>query len=57
MENSTEIFSAMETILLEAATTKGWSDVKKSQIMERCRVTSEIRQLFDGFFAEIRKDA
>jgi hypothetical protein len=56
MEHSTEVFSAMETILLEAATAKGWSDVKKAQITERCRVTSEILRLFDGFFAEIRKD-
>jgi hypothetical protein len=57
MEHSTDIFSAMETILLQAATEKGWSDVKKGQITERCRVTAEILHLFDGFFAEIRKDA
>jgi hypothetical protein len=57
MENSTEIFSVMETILLEAATEKGWLDVKKGQITERCHVTAEILHLFDGFFAEIRKDA
>jgi pyridoxine 5'-phosphate synthase PdxJ len=47
----------METILLEVATAKGWSDEKKAQIRERCRVTAEILQLFDGFFSEIRKDA
>jgi hypothetical protein len=32
MENSADIFSAMEDILLEAATEKDWSDVKKAQI-------------------------
>jgi hypothetical protein len=57
MKHSTEICSAMETILLEAATEKGWSDVKKAQITECCHVTLEMLQLFDGFFAEIRKDA
>jgi hypothetical protein len=57
MKHSTEIFSEMETILLEAVTTKSWSDVKKAQITECCHVTSEILQLFDGFFAEIRKYA
>ncbi len=57
IENSAEIFSAMEKILLEAATEKGWSDVKKAKIKERCLVTAEILQLFDGFFAEIRKDS
>jgi hypothetical protein len=49
MEHSTEMFSAMETILLEAATAKGWSDGKKAQIRERCCVTLEILQLFDAF--------
>jgi pyridoxine 5'-phosphate synthase PdxJ len=47
----------METMLLEIATAKVWSDVKKAQITGRFHVTSEILQLFDGFFAEIQKDA
>jgi hypothetical protein len=45
MEHSTEMFSTMETILLEAATAKSWLDGKKAQIREHCHVTSEILQL------------
>jgi hypothetical protein len=55
MENYADICSAMENILLEAVTEKDWSDMKEAQITEHCRVTAEILQLFDGFFAEIRK--
>jgi hypothetical protein len=57
MKHSTELFSAMETILLETVTAKGWPDVKKAQMTECCCVTLEILQLFDGFFAEIQNDA
>ena len=40
MENSADIFSAMENILQAAATEKGWSDVKKAHIPEGCCVTA-----------------
>jgi hypothetical protein len=56
MEHSSEIFSAMKNILLEAVIAKGWSNVKKAQITECCHVTLDILQLFDGFFSEIWKD-
>jgi MoaA/NifB/PqqE/SkfB family radical SAM enzyme len=55
MEHSTEMFSAMENILLEAATAKGWSNVKKAQIREHCHVRSENYSYLMASFLKSKK--